>query len=864
MAAAYDNEAGTRAAMATAMRFVAELKDHKTRIGNVASRVAALGEPPDPMKEKCDARTRTKRALEFLKTLPPPTTPPVEETPAGDDPPPEFLAKLPPSERAAFKGKGYWYWLTLPSRKRPDTYNIRLHAVFHVAPKVYGRDGFAFSVDAATSDLQWTGRTFTFSQTDPEFPSWKCPAPASTTRAARHVVRGTISDDGKTVVKLEVDSAYWTCLQVCTHGPERIDKVTGQHRHRLSGEDTREVAEQSEVNREIVNLPLDVPRPMVVGAKRGAGLESAVRGPAARSHIRALTPYGLETFDATDMVSVDITSVESRSGAAPVAPKDDPAIAARDQQMAFHEENIRLLEEDLARYSDQLRRAKDEDSRKFYQYMITSKGADLQAERDAITTIQTGNVTRTMTPWDAMVQGQMSAQSRETAAKTAAGVSIYDRVDRLIDYLPEADRASMQRWAREQIYGAGDRGDNARRVARSLAEQVRDVNERLARSSLRDAAWNDDVVANLEMIQTVANYSMYATPFVAGGGAVALAYGLVSGTVGGYQSGGHLGQEYAGTVSGTTLAAVTTAARYWSPAIDYSLTFFEGYTALDESGQQGGVSGAVMNVAETFVKRKVVGAATKAVVARQARLEAARKGARLDEWRDARRRVAFQQEREAGKALVQEHDRLYNQVRDAKRSGADPAQLQQLQNRLMDTTAAIKQSPHAKGYLKFGADAAQKAGYASTDRLHTARVLRDFKQDLEAQGFSLAGLKFKPIRNAGNTSPGMDLDMAVFTDLKRISVRDPGTQRVTRVPLYEANLRMQQIFDRTYARNSGGRSARASWQMVTTSKNLEAYEDMTWIRIKKIGKEAGQVNALRPGVVVKFRSGRAGCDETQP
>lgn len=852
MAAAYDHEAGTRAAMAAAMRFVGELKGHKARIEDVAARVAALGEPPDPLKEKCNARARTRRALEVLKTLPAPKAAPEaapQTEPAGDDPPPEFMAMIPPSERAAYKGKGYRYWLSLPTRKRPETYTIHLNAFFHVQDKVFPQDGFALNAAVESGGLEVTDHSFSFTKEDRSFGSWKCPATGQEVKSGRNLVSGTLSDDGKTLLTLDVFSTYKSCREVCTHGPERIDKVTGQHYHRLTGEDTTWVLDQQEVHRQIVNLPLVRPMPMVYGvARRGASFEYAVRGPATRNHIRALTPNPPATFDATDKVDVTIIAIEPTSGGARVSAPEDPAKAARDQQVAFHQENIRLLQEDLARYTDLLSRAKDEQSRTFYQYMITSKGADLQAEADAITTIQTGNFTRTMTAWDAMVQGQMAAQSREMAAKTAAGASIYEHVDRLIDNLPEADRAKARRWAREQIYGDGDRAENAKRVGRSIAEQLQEINKGAAAAGIREAAWNDDVIANLEAVQTVANYSMYATPFVAGGGALALAYGVVSGTVGGYQTGGLLGEKYAGTLTGTTLAAVTTAARYWSPAIDYGLTFFEGYTAVDENGQQAGALGGVMNVAETFVKRQVVALGTRAVLARQARLEAARKAARLDEWRDAQRRVAFQQERDAGKALVEQHNRLYDELKDAKRAGGDPARVAELQNRLMDTTAAIKQSPHAKGYLKFGADAAQKAAYASTDRLHTARVLRDFKQSLQAEGFSLSGLTFKPIRNAGNTTPGMDLDMAVFTDLKRVTVRDPKTQAVTRIPLYEANERMQQVFDRSYARNSGGRSARASWQMVTTSKNLEAYEDMTWIRIKKIGREAGQVNPLRPGV----------------
>lgn len=841
MAAAYDHEMGTRAAMTTAMRFVAEIKHYKTRINDVAARVVALGDPPDPMKDKCDARTRTKRAMEFLKTL---SAPKAADKSDGELPPADFLKTMPPSEWEYYRGKGYPYWLALPLRTTPARHHISVSGSVQNVTATVDTAGTTFSIGAGYEgqpSVSWSGRTFTFTKTDTRFSAWTCPAPGQTFDAQQHIVRGTLSADGRTVQTLTVDSVKRWCVEVCTHGPERINTGTGEHRHRPTGEDTAYQERRGETRREFVNLPLTKPQALLLGNMRGASLEYRVRGRAVREHVRALTPFTFveKADDQSNELAVTITWSESMTGTAP-APD---VVSPREQQIAIHTENIRLITEDLARFSDQLSRATDADSRTFYQYMITGKTADLQRERDAIATVQTGNFTRTMTAWDVMVQGQMVAQSREMAAKTAARPSIEARIDRLIDFLPQGERAEMQRWARGQMYGEGEFGLNAARVAQSLADQVRESNERQGRAANRDAAWNEDVISNLESAQTAATYTMYAAPFIASGGTVALGYGLAAGTVSGYQTGGHLGPEAAGTVSGTALAAVTTAARFWAPAIDYSLTFFEGYTAVDERGQPGGVSGALQNVAETFVKRKIIGTATKAVLGRQARLEAARKGARLDDWRDAQRRVAFQQERQSGKALVEQHNRLYNELRQAKGTGATPAQLQQLEARLMDATAAIKQSPHAKGYLKFSADAEQTAAYASTDRLHTARVLQDFKQDLQASGFDLTGMQFRPIRNAGNTTPGMDLDLALSTKLTRITVTDPRTQQVSRLPLYEANARMQEVFDRTYARLSGGRSARASWQMVTTSKHLEAYQDLTWLRLKP-GTTAGPVDPL--------------------
>jgi len=454
MAATYDHEAGTRAAMATAMRYVAELKRYKARINDVAARVAALGDPPDPMIEKCEARTRAARAIEFLKTLPAPKATAPEETPSGDDPPWEFLKTAPPSERPYFKGKGYPYWLALAARGTAAGNQVRVSAKLDFVRATVDAAGAGFSASAGYQDrpdVAWTGRTFSFTVTEPLFTTWTCPEPPQAQRdqirgADQHVVRGTISDDGMSVLTLTVDSVRVWCSVECTHGPERINKVTGEHNHRLTGEDTKDVSHRGEARREFVNLPLTRPQAALSGNVYGARLEYRVHGIAVRKHVRSLTPYTLlDVVSEGDDLVVDIYLTEYMSGTAPTP----AAVSARDQQIAIHTENIRLITEDLARLRDQLNQARDADNRTFYQYMITSKSADLQRERDAIATVQSGNFTRTMTAWDAIGAGaDGGAVARDGRAD--GGPSLHRGADRAAHRLPAGRRP-----CRHAALGAG-------------------------------------------------------------------------------------------------------------------------------------------------------------------------------------------------------------------------------------------------------------------------------------------------------------------------------------------------------------------------------------------------------------------------
>jgi hypothetical protein len=288
------------------------------------------------------------------------------------------------------------------------------------------------------------------------------------------------------------------------------------------------------------------------------------------------------------------------------------------------------------------------------------------------------------------------------------------------------------------------------------------------------------------------------------------------------------------------VGALTTAARFWSPKIDYALTFYEGYSAPGLGGEQAGVIGGLQNVAITFVQRKAMQTVTTGILRYQAQTQSARRQARLDAWRDVQRRTAFNQEREYGKAMVEAHQRAYREFQSIKKSGAPPEQIRAAEQRLMDQTAAIKHAPHAKGYLKFNATPEQQRAYNASDRLHTARIVRELKGELSRSGFDPNQLSFRPIRNSGNTTPGMDLDLAMESRLgDRVTYTDPKTNKTAQIQINSANKIVQKVFDRIYAQHSGGRTAHSSWQQVTTTHHEEAYRDRVWINIKK-HLEAGE------------------------
>ncbi|KIX14348.1 hypothetical protein [Dethiosulfatarculus sandiegensis] len=255
---------------------------------------------------------------------------------------------------------------------------------------------------------------------------------------------------------------------------------------------------------------------------------------------------------------------------------------------------------------------------------------------------------------------------------------------------------------------------------------------------------------------------------------------------------------------------------------------YEGY-------REGGLLGGLKNTAITFIKRKAVQKVTQRIMGYQHRARTAARKAKLDQWKQAQRSHRFKQERQYGKAMVKRLAELQSKDNTAKAGGADKKSLRLLSRQIMDQTAAIKNAPHAKGYLKFNATSKEKAAYGAWDRRHTNKIVRELKQDLARQGFDANELSFKPIRNSGNTSPGMDLDLAMnSTSGNTVRYKDPQTGRIRHLGLYTANAMVQDRFNTVYARNSGGRKASQAWQNVTTSRHLEAYGDTNWLRIKNM------------------------------
>ena len=507
------------------------------------------------------------------------------------------------------------------------------------------------------------------------------------------------------------------------------------------------------------------------------------------------------------------------------------------QKIEYHQNQIKILQEDITRYQAILAKAKDPAGRAPIENLLLGKTADIQGQLDAIAFIQSGNYVRTRTGWDEMVAGQMRANSRQEAAELMKPFTSIQTMERVFTLLPPKDRLQNRSWAEKSWREAGDDPAKRKAVVRAIAKRAASLNQAEAYLAEAEAANATGVIDTLESYQYMAHLTMYAAPFVVGASPVAMAYGFASGAISGYHGQDMIGAGYKGA-TGAAINSVVSAASYLAPSVDYVLSFYHGATQLDDKGNPAGVWGGVKAAGMTFIERKAMQYVTLGTQRFMARNQLGRSMAGMTKpAQNAQRSQAFKAQRQQGKRLVEQHQTVYQEYKALKKTGGKPYKLKALENKLMDLTAEIKQQPHAKGYLKFAATPEQQYAYNSTSTLHTKRVTQAFKTELIRQGVDTEGFDFKPIRNTGNTSPGMDLDLAVFTKNTHVRVKDPNSPGGYKtIDLYRGNKLFQKVFNKVYSRESGGRSAEKSWQMVTTNQHVEAYSDMAWLSVKKRGQ----------------------------
>lgn len=514
---------------------------------------------------------------------------------------------------------------------------------------------------------------------------------------------------------------------------------------------------------------------------------------------------------------------------------------ARQNAIAEHQNNIAAIEKFLARDRDELGRTADPRNRAALEWRILTAKADIQAEKDLIASMETGEYVHTRTEYDEVTHAQFVGNIQRQQQQLSAILKIMDRSERLIAIAPPAEQERLREFARRQLSPdliAKMDLAKARQAMEAIGGQVQAHYEGAAARQDEKAAWAQFGMEAASNIKTAADTGIMLTSMF-GGQPINLLY-----------------QAGTGYVEGGPAEAIKRAATTYSDAIDYAVTAYDGY-------QHGGLGGAARDLAWKYVDAKSVSLVAGAFMRGRGRPDTKRPAGH--EQLEA---AKFRRERALGEARVKDFQRAQLALQDAGRSGASPEAIMRLQAAARDKASAVAESLHAKNYLKYKCDPFTGKAYDSHQRAIHAEVDARVKQQMAKAKWNADEWELREFRNESSYGkPNMDRDVGLRekslwdTDKDGHTIFDadgrpvPNPERWemrngTLVPkpqvtkdkkpmtLHQWQEEAKEAYNRAYQEVTG-RSAAKAMEGVTTSVHPEAYKDLAWLESDKSRVNAG-------------------------
>ncbi|UCF37679.1 MAG: tetratricopeptide repeat protein [Acidobacteriota bacterium] len=502
--------------------------------------------------------------------------------------------------------------------------------------------------------------------------------------------------------------------------------------------------------------------------------------------------------------------------------------AALEETVNFHKSMVALLNRNLQQEVEELNRETEEKRRKQLMFRVIQLQSDIQAEQDLIASYTTGRIVHTRSAFDVMASEQFVRRIQEEAARVDAVRRIAAGVERQIELLPWEVQATMREKARaildSRTIATGD-VERARKVASALNEQVQGYWQGVA-------AREDEKAINAEEYETYINAGVMAAGTVVvglGSAQIIATFGetaalslwaphLIGGIYGGVT----------GTIAGGPVEGVKQTVNWVHPIGFMATSFLDGYNRVAEDPNskagdrvwagaveagKGYLIGKAMQLGVGVVTRtalhfrgpnsRLFKPVVQASPAVKQQFAAAKFQQDVD---DARSLIGFFKERRiAFLRAQQEHP-------------AGSPQLAQLEGELKQLAASLNSSYHCKWLLKYDTHPSVRRAFSSLVDQSYQEMMPGMIQRLESMGYDTSNLRFRPLRNASSAgSASMDLDLAL---------QEAPNMRILKnnrpVSLEELQRDAQRALNESY-HSVTGFSASRSELALTTSVHQEAF-----------------------------------------
>lgn len=503
---------------------------------------------------------------------------------------------------------------------------------------------------------------------------------------------------------------------------------------------------------------------------------------------------------------------------------------ARLERIEFHKQNMIIIQRNLDRDREDLAKETDPDRRAQLEFRIVGAMSDLQGEKDLVASIETGELVRTRSAFDDYAHAGFIANIQQSQRQMERFQRSSDALFKLAGMLPGSEggeaRAFVERQLTPEVRLNMDQAA-VKRIAEALGKKVEGHYLGEQAKSDEDAAYATLGLEAAENIKSAADSSMMVLSLF-GGQYVDAAY-----------------QAATGYVEGGMEEAVLRTASMFGPTAGAAAEAMRGY-------REGGVEGALKSGVISFVTSKgmeygmgkVLGKAknadgpdappvkkgvdapdapaSKSAPAGQHNLSA------LPSSADQRALEHFKQARKQGENLAEDFRQAQKRLADAGAAGAPAEEIMRLQAEVREKVAQVNGSPHAKNFLKYKGDAGSQQAFNAHLRAVHADVEAKFHANMQANGWNQPPLK--EFRNAASSgSVGMDFDIGLDQQMARSISRDGKPAKIN-----EWQKDAQKAWNDAY-KASTGLEAEQAWETITTHAHAESYKDMAWLSKDKSG-----------------------------
>ena len=773
-------------------------------LARLGAEIAALGNPPNPLQAKCEARRRHQKAVDALGGEPAgPATAGVWEgiyqapfAPAAKEGSKKYFGRIE-SEYGLAPG-------TIGGPMSETEYGPQpVLALVMIRPELKSHDAFGlnclrgvcidwsnFGPGLLTSSLVPSGQTLSLPIYEPDNPA----------RLRPQSGEGAIPE-------------AWTMATA-----QKMTKALGGLKRAADGNPNSRLYLDWGTDLALVQKRID--EIVTFNSRRTAFLAAAQK----YAQDPSRSTNNIERFSV--FRALIEKALASGSGAVVAAAKPAPqesgaqaAQAALKEEIAYHESLVLLLRKSLEREYADLAKETDPERKKALAFRVLQYQSDVQAEQDLIASYQTGRIVHTRSAFDAYAHEKVLADARREAAESDATWRISQRIDRQIDLLPYADRAAkrdqVHRILSPKVVASGDLA-KARSVAGALNKQV-------------EGYWAGQAAKSEEAAIDAEESEFYAkTTVMAAGmllvGASAPAFAQTFGETAAVTL-------WAPTITGACYGGVTgyieggpgeavKQSLAWSSTLGYVTSEFldgayKGYTAPDGTLKKA-ITGGAGQAGTAYLTGKAFeyGAS---LIGRGAGALFGRERPSVQRQFDNAR---FKQDLDDARSLLKVYQEKEFRLAQARANNPGSAATQKLEREARELAASLNSSFHAKWLLKYqGAPGARRAFNGRVDAFYD-EMMPQLRAELRNQRYDIEGIEFTPMRNASSCgSVSMDLDLAL-RETPGMIIRKNGKPVTLEVFMADA----QKALDKAYHQVTRT-SARRSAVNLTTSAHSESFSD---------------------------------------